>query len=185
MTCTQDHKIINCDLGPLTWDPGPTQIRIFVISWTHNSKCVMVYQIESFKSWYKSINGFWSYRNSHPEVFLGKLVLKICSKFTGEHPCWSAKLLCNFIEVALRHGCSPVNLLHIFRTCFLKNTSGWLPLELTIIISIISKTKLITTKNNCINKDKISKSQIKVGKIKIPFKLFNPYTCSNHQPWSA
>ena len=29
------------------------------------------------------------YRSSHPEVFLGKGVLKICSKFTGEHPCWS------------------------------------------------------------------------------------------------
>ena len=35
-------------------------------------------------------------------------------------------LLCNFIEIALRHGFSPVNLLHIFRTPFLKNTSGWL-----------------------------------------------------------
>ena len=95
------------------------------------------------------------------------------------------KIASSFIEITLRHRFFPVNLLHIFRTCFLKNTSGWLPLELTIIISIISKTKLITTKNNCINKDKISKSQIKVGKIKIPFKLFNPYTCSNHQPWSA
>ena len=30
----------------------------------------------------------------------------------------------NFIEISLRHGCSPVNLLHIFRTPFLKNTSG-------------------------------------------------------------
>ena len=29
-------------------------------------------------------------RSSHPEVFLGKSVLKICSKFTGEHPCRSA-----------------------------------------------------------------------------------------------
>ena len=42
----------------------------------------------------------WSlimFRSSHPEVFLGKGVLKICSKFTGEHPCRSAisiKLLC-------------------------------------------------------------------------------------------
>ena len=27
------------------------------------------------------------YRSSRPEVFLGKRVLKICSKFTGEHPC--------------------------------------------------------------------------------------------------
>ena len=26
-------------------------------------------------------------RSSHPEVFLGKGVPKICSKFTGEHPC--------------------------------------------------------------------------------------------------
>ena len=25
-------------------------------------------------------------RSSHPEVFLGRDVLKICSKFTGEHP---------------------------------------------------------------------------------------------------
>ena len=37
-------------------------------------------------------------RSSSPEVFLGKGVLKICSKFTGEHPCRSVisiKLLCN------------------------------------------------------------------------------------------
>ena len=31
-----------------------------------------------------------------------------------------------FIEITLRHGCPPVNLLHIFRTPFFKNTSGWL-----------------------------------------------------------
>ena len=69
------------------------------------------------------------YRSNHPEVFLGKGVLKTCSKFAGEHQCQSAiliKLLCNFIEITLRHGCSPVNLLHIFRTPFLKNTYKWL-----------------------------------------------------------
>ena len=57
----------------------------------------------------------------------------MCSKFTGEHPCRTAtsiKLLCNFIKVTPRHGCSPVNLLHIFRTPFLKNTSEGLLLEL-------------------------------------------------------
>ena len=46
-----------------------------------------------------------------------KDVLKIYSKFTGEQPCRdviSKKLLYNFIEIILRHGCSPVNLLHIF-----------------------------------------------------------------------
>ena len=66
-------------------------------------------------------------RSSHPEVFLRKDVLKIRSKFTGENTCRNAisiKLLCNFIELALRHGCSPVNFLHIFRTSFPKNTSG-------------------------------------------------------------
>ena len=30
--------------------------------------------------------------------------------------------LLNFIEITLQHGCSPVNLLHIFRTPFYKNT---------------------------------------------------------------
>ena len=61
------------------------------------------------------------YRSSQPQVFLGKSVLKKCSKFTGEHPCRrgiSIKLQSNFIEIALRHGCSPINMLHIFRTPF-------------------------------------------------------------------
>ena len=65
-------------------------------------------------------------RSSHLEVFLEKGVLKICSKFTGEHTCRSVisiKLQSNFIEITLRHGCSPVNLLHIFRTPFSRNNS--------------------------------------------------------------
>ena len=59
-------------------------------------------------------------RSSHPEVFLRKNVLKICSKFTGD-PCRrtiSIKLLCNFIEITLGHGCSPVNLLRMFQNTF-------------------------------------------------------------------
>ena len=35
------------------------------------------------------------YRSSSPEVFLGKGVLKICSKFTGEHPTYS--LIVNYV----------------------------------------------------------------------------------------
>ena len=38
------------------------------------------------------------------------------------------KLQSSFIEIAFRHGCSPVYLLHIFSTPFPKNTSGGLPL---------------------------------------------------------
>ena len=54
-------------------------------------------------------------------VFLRKSVLKICSKFTGEHLCRSV------ISIKL---CSPVNLLQIFKTPFPRNTSGWLLLNL-------------------------------------------------------
>ena len=46
-------------------------------------------------------------RSNRPEVFLGKGVPKICSKFTGEHPCRCA------IEITHLHGCS-VNLQRIF-----------------------------------------------------------------------
>ena len=59
------------------------------------------------------------FRSSYPDVFLGKRVLKICSKFTGENPCRSVisiKLQNNFIEITPWYECSPVNLLHIFRT---------------------------------------------------------------------
>ena len=56
--------------------------------------------------------------------------------------CDSIKLLCNFIEITLRHGCSPVNLLHISRTPFLKNTSEWLLLEHSklVVSSLFSNT---------------------------------------------
>ena len=77
-----------------------------------------------------------SSRSSRPEMFLGKGVLKICSKFRGEHPYRSVislKLQSNFIEIALWHGCAPVNLLHIVRTRFARNTSGWLLLLLDVV----------------------------------------------------
>ena len=35
------------------------------------------------------INDITIFRSSHPELFIIKGILKICSKFTGEHPCWS------------------------------------------------------------------------------------------------
>ena len=79
----------------------------------------------------------WGYRRNPPVVFLGRYVLKICSKFTGKHSCRSVTsitLFCKFIETTLWRVCSPVNLLHIFRISFYKNTSGglllWLPLTL-------------------------------------------------------
>ena len=41
------------------------------------------------------------YRSSPPKVFLGKGVLKVYRKFTGEQPCGSVisrKFLCNFLK---------------------------------------------------------------------------------------
>ena len=52
-----------------------------------------------------------------------RCVLKICCKFTGLHPCRSAisiKLQSNFIEITLRHVCSPVNLLDFSEHVFVK-----------------------------------------------------------------
>ena len=68
------------------------------------------------------------FRSSHPEVFLGKGLLEICSKFTGEHLCQiaiSIKLQSRAVaeqlfEIALRHGCSPVNLLIFSEHLFLR-----------------------------------------------------------------
>ena len=80
-------------------------------------------------------------RSSNPEVFLEKGVLKICRKkicnFT-EHSCRSViseKLLCNFIEITLRHECSSVILIYIFRTPFYKNI--YRGLFLRILLALI------------------------------------------------
>ena len=90
------------------------------------------------KTWTEnSILSIGIIRSSHPEVLLIKDALKICSKFTGGHPCWSVisiKLQSNSIEIALWHGCFSVNLLHIFRTTFPRNTSGWLLLKMFKVI---------------------------------------------------
>ena len=99
-------------------------------------------------------------QSSRPGVFLGKGVLKICSKFTGEHPCRSAISI--KLQSTLRHGCSPVNLLHIFRTSFPKNTSGRLLLHMTFLILKISLKRgikcvlvIILTINLISNGDKL------------------------------
>ena len=76
--------------------------------------------------WLFSRNSYWfpqdlpQMRSSRPGMFLGRGVLS-----------------CNFIEITLRYGCSPVNLVHNFKTPFPKNTPGlWL--------FICCKTKLKT-----------------------------------------
>ena len=70
-------------------------------------------------------------------MFLRKIILKICSKFTGEDLCRSVipiKLQNNFIEILLWHGCSPITLLHIFRARFYQNISRRLLLTVKCIV---------------------------------------------------
>ena len=72
----------------------------------------------SQNSFFIPLKLFHDKQKQPPELFLENGVLKICSKFTGEHPCRSMisiKLICNFIEITLRPARSPVNFLHIFR----------------------------------------------------------------------
>ena len=49
------------------------------------------------------------------------------------------KLQCNFTEITLRHVCSPVNMLHIFRTPFPKNTTGGLLLIIIALLLVSAK----------------------------------------------
>ena len=108
-------------------------------------------------------------------MFLRKGVLKICSKFTGEHPCRSVisiKLPCNFIKIALRHGCSPLNLLHIFRTpmggCFCIQT---LLLSQELHTQIISTLFTVNSREN---------SLILSQQLHLPI-ILNFYTCYSSQ----
>ena len=111
--------------------------------------------VTKFHKFWSNLRNFWNtliprklIHLKCPELFLRKGVLKIRSKIAGEHPCQSAisiKLPCNFIEITLQHGCSPVNLLHLFRTPFPRNTSGWLlPKELANDILNVTGSYKIT-----------------------------------------
>ena len=80
---------------------------------------------------YCQCNGFLSFSTG------GKGVLKICNKFTGEPPCRSAYSI--KVGKQFWHGWSPVTLLHIFRTSFLKNTCGRL---------LLTKARYFFTKTN-------------------------------------
>ena len=124
-TCKPNNGDLNLD-----W-----KINILLPAWFYpfckllRSFCSLIFH------WSSTVMG----RSSPPEVFLGKCVLKICSKFTGEHPCRSVisiKLQSNFIEITLHYGHSPVNVLHIFKTTFHKNTYGGLPLYISTFLNV-------------------------------------------------
>ena len=60
----------------------------------------LMWKILDFQQASNTIQRQMKFRSKPPELFLGKGVLKICSKFTGEYPCRSVisvKLLCNVL----------------------------------------------------------------------------------------
>ena len=71
-----------------------------------SGRLYMMYNLITSNYWI-----IWDIQKQPLKGVLRKGVLKVCSEFTGEHPCQSAisiKLICNFMEITLRHGCSPV-----------------------------------------------------------------------------
>ena len=78
------------------------------------------------------------------QSFIGFLIKEVFSKY-------AANLQKNTLaEIPLRHWCSPVNLLHIFRTPFPKNTSGGLLLRLTCKLGSSNVASLFLFYSHCI-----------------------------------
>ena len=85
--------------------------------------------------WQASRQPFYSYLNTFSPKTQKQscidILAKRCSENMQQIYSWtpmrkwviSIKLLFNFIEITLSHGCSPVNLMHIFITPIYKNTS--------------------------------------------------------------
>ena len=131
------HFTKNCDF-PIHKQKGTFSWKMWRKKWPYSHS--IIYKISQSEICVREDS---CDRSSYPEVFSRKNVLKICSKFTGELLCRSVisiKLLCNFIDFALQHGCSFVNLLHIFRTPFPRNFSGWLLLLRIFKVQDISLT---------------------------------------------
>ena len=60
-----------------------THFKVSISIWSRISKKAKTRRFVIFNYWNNNVS---IYRSSHPEAFLRKGVMKICSKFTGEHP---------------------------------------------------------------------------------------------------
>ena len=87
--------------------------------------CVRIYLRKKRKHSGKvrwSIRKTYFYQKQPPRVVLKKSCSENMQQIYRRTP--MPKCDFNKIAFAFRHGCSPVNLQHIFRTTFLRNTSG-------------------------------------------------------------
>ena len=84
-----------------------------------------------------------------------KVFWKICSQFT-EHPCRNVILIelqSNFIVITFLYGCSPADLLHVFRTTFYKNNFR----EMLLFTHLDKPLQILFTKVCFINLEKLSR----------------------------
>ena len=70
--------------------------QVFNVSFMGNFFCINIISFLAFdvvsgyhETFYSKIQKCEKFRSSHPDAFLGKCILKICSKFTVDHPCRS------------------------------------------------------------------------------------------------
>ena len=93
-------------------------------TWLRNQKEMLKKKIFFF-NWLKTIWAFAGIQKKHSR---GGILRNRCSenmrpihkKYLCRSVILTKLLLCSFIDIALRHGCFPVNFLHIFRTLFKK-----------------------------------------------------------------
>ena len=130
------------DLGPEIWNNLPAHIKSApnLLSFKHlfksrdgtSCKCNLCRKLQNSMNILVNTLGYREVQKQPPRGVLSKRCYENIQQIYRRHPCHSAisiKLQCNFIEITLQHGHSPVNLLHIFITSFTNNTFWWLLLE--------------------------------------------------------
>ena len=101
-------------------------LAFFLSLWLSNALCVYLTFIAHYCSIYIPKVKLWLLQiNIEDEISINSKIHIIKTYFNWMEIC------SNFIEIALRHGYSHVNLLHIFRTPFPKSTSWWLLLPMS------------------------------------------------------
>ena len=124
-----------------------------------------------------SLIPFYPYIDFFSILFYFTLLFFIFFLFVPlKNPPKQIKFWLNFIEIAIWHGFSPVNFLHIFRTPFLKNTFGRLLLKhpntenIQKAISTVDWSKSFFPPSNCKWKMQNTSILLNVFKNFIPYK---------------
>ena len=90
---TFDYQKVLKTIGSFYWELFPKGLWLLIVFMKKTFDYQKVLKTIGSFYWELFPKGLWlliaRYRSNHPHVFLRKCVLKICSKFTGEHSCRS------------------------------------------------------------------------------------------------